>query len=109
MQWNFAMDSWHCPASKIDLRPGGEFRSTMAAKDGSMSFDFWGTYDVVEPHQLLNITLGDGRKMIVQFDPIEEGTRVTETFDPEQVNPAERQQQGWQMILDNFKAYVERI
>ena len=40
--WNFASDDWHCPESKIDLRPGGEFHSTMAAKDGSFSFDFWG-------------------------------------------------------------------
>jgi len=61
MQWNFALDSWHCPASTIDLRPGGEFHTTMAAKDGSMSFDFWGTYDVVEAPNLLNITMGDGR------------------------------------------------
>jgi uncharacterized protein YndB with AHSA1/START domain len=46
--------------------------------------------------------------MIVRFEPTDEGTRVTETFDPEQVNPEDRQRQGWQAILDNFKAYVER-
>jgi len=109
MQWNFAMDSWHCPASTIDFRPGGEFHTTMAAKDGSMSFDFWGTYDVVEPPHLVKSTMGDGRKMSVHFEATEEGTRVTETFDPESENPVEMQRQGWQSILDNFKKYVESL
>jgi hypothetical protein len=32
---------------------------------------------------------------------------VTETFEPENQNPLEMQQQGWQAILNNFKKYVE--
>jgi hypothetical protein len=34
-------------------------------------------------------------------------TKVVETFDPEQENPAEMQREGWQSILDNFKKHVE--
>ena len=107
MQWNAAHESWHCPASKIDLRPGGEFHSTMAARDGSVSFDFWGSYDMVVPNQELRITMGDGRKMSVLYEADGTGTRVTESFESENQNPEEMQRQGWQSILDNFKRYVE--
>jgi uncharacterized protein YndB with AHSA1/START domain len=107
MQWNAAHESWHCPASTIDLRDGGEFHTTMAARDGSMSFDFWGRYDVVVPNKELQITMGDGRKMSVLYAPEGSGTLVTESFEPESENPEEMQRQGWQSILDNFKKYVE--
>jgi hypothetical protein len=35
------------------------------------------------------------------------GTKVTEQFEPENQNPEDMQQAGWQMILDNFKSYAE--
>ncbi|MEN9685151.1 MAG: hypothetical protein RLZZ28_937 [Bacteroidota bacterium] len=106
-QWNFAADSWHCPAASNDLVKAGEFHYTMAAKDGSFSFDFWGTYDLIEKEKLLAITIGDGRKMFVDFEISATGTLVTERFEPESQNPPELQQSGWQAILDNFKKYAE--
>lgn len=106
--WNFASTDWHCPSAKNNLTEGGEFHYTMAAKDNTMSFDFWGTYQKIEIEKCLEIILGDERKVSVYFDEIFNGTLVTETFDPEEVNPIELQQAGWQMILDNFKNYVER-
>jgi hypothetical protein len=72
-----------------------------------MSFDFWGTYKKIEIERQIEIVLGDGRQMIVNFEASNAGTLVTEQFEPEQQNPAEMQQAGWQMILDNFKKYVE--
>jgi hypothetical protein len=80
----------------------------MSAKDNSMSFDFWGTYENIEIEKGIEILLGDGRKMKVNFDYSDNGTLVTEEFEPEQENPTEMQQAGWQMILDNFKKYVEK-
>ncbi len=106
--WNFASTDWHCPSAKNNLTEGGEFHYTMAAKDNTMSFDFWGTYQKIEIEKSLEIILGDERKVSVYFEVISNGTLVTETFDPEEVNPIELQQTGWQMILDNFKNYVER-
>lgn len=105
--WNFAISDWHCPNATNNLVVGGEFHYTMAAKDNSISFDFWGTYKKLEIEKQLEIVLGDGRQMIVSFEASNAGTLVTEQFEPEQQNPAERQQAGWQMILDNFKKYVE--
>lgn len=37
IKWNNASDDWHTPYAENDLRVGGKFKSTMAAKDGSMS------------------------------------------------------------------------
>lgn len=106
--WNFAAADWHCPNATNDLQIGGEFHYTMAAKDNSFSFDYWGTYQKIEINKQLDFVLGDGRKVVVSFESTNHGTIVTEEFEPEQQNPPERQQTGWQMILDNFKKYVEQ-
>jgi uncharacterized protein YndB with AHSA1/START domain len=45
--------------------------------------------------------------MKVTFTSTEMGTKVTEQFEPENQNPEDMQQAGWQMILDNFKSYAE--
>ena len=108
-QWNYASADWHCPAAVSDFRVGGEFHYTMAAKDGSFSFDFWGTFQKIEQLKSINIILGDGRKLFVSFEATPTGTIITEKFEPEQQNPIEMQQAGWQMILDNFKSYVESL
>lgn len=108
-KWNFASDDWHCPEAKNNLIVGGEFHYTMAAKDNSMSFDFWGTYQEIIFQKLIEIILGDGRKLSVTFEEIENGVKVTEVFDPETENPIELQHAGWQMILDNFKKYTEHL
>jgi uncharacterized protein YndB with AHSA1/START domain len=108
VNWNFATADWHCPEVTNNLKIGGEFHYTMAAKDNSMIFDFWGTYQNIEIQKKIEIILGDGRVMKVNFESTEVGTLITEQFEPEQQNTTERQQAGWQMILDNFKKYVEQ-
>jgi uncharacterized protein YndB with AHSA1/START domain len=105
--WCAASDDWHAPAAENDLRAGGKFSTTMAAKDGSFSFDFGGVYDTVTPHQYIAYTLGDGRKVEITFSSEGNTTKVVETFDPESVNPREMQQGGWQAIIDNFRKYTE--
>lgn len=106
-KWNQASDDWHTTASENDVQPGGKFSSRMEAKDGSMGFDFGGTHDEVIRHQLIRSTLGDGRKMSVEFQPEGNATQIYESFDLEKQNSAEMQRFGWQSILNNFKAYVE--
>lgn len=106
MAWNAASDDWHTTASTVDLRPGGIFSSRMEAKDGSFGFDFSGTYTRVEPYSLIEAQFGD-RVMSVAFVETGEGVSVVETFDAEETNPPEMQRQGWQAILNRFKAHVE--
>lgn len=108
-QWNAASDDWHTPTATVDLRTGGTFTSRMEAKDGSFGFDFFGTYDVVKPKEHVSITMGDGRKWMVDFTPQGDSTLVTEAFEAESTNPIEMQRGGWQAILDNFKNYTESL
>jgi len=106
-QWNNASDDWHTPKAVNDLRTGGTFVYTMAAKDGSFSFDFGGTYDEVVEHQRIAYTIADGRKVEITFRENSDGVHITETFDAENMNPHDMQRSGWQAILDNFKKYTE--
>jgi len=106
-QWAFASDDWHVPASENDLRTGGKFSTTMAAKDGSFSFDFGGVYTQVKEHKLIEYTLGDERKVSILFSSIGDATKIVETFEAEDTHSVEMQQSGWQAILDNFKKYTE--
>jgi uncharacterized protein YndB with AHSA1/START domain len=108
INWNFASSDWHCPAASNNLIVGGEFHYTMAAKDNSAQFDFWGTYQVIEIHKRIEIVIGDGRIMKVLFDETQDDIVVTEHFEPETMNDIELQIAGWQSILDNFKIYVEK-
>lgn len=106
MQWNAASDDWHTPSATVDLREGGAFSSRMEARDGSMGFDFAGTYTKIVEHKLIAYAFGD-RTAEVAFTPGPKGVQVRVSFDPEQENSPELQQQGWQSILDSFKRHVE--
>jgi len=106
-RWCQASDDWHAPYAENDVRKDGKFKTTMAAKDGSVSFDFEGVYTTVKPNQLIEYVMSDGRKVKVVF--LQEGsrTKVTETFEAENTHPIEVQRGGWQSVLDNFKKYTE--
>ena len=106
-QWNFATEEWHCPKAENDLKPGGRFVWRMEAKDGSMGFDYSGTYVKVIPNELIEKKLDDGRMVRITFKSQNNSTTITETFEAENQNPIELQRNGWQAILDNFKRYAE--
>lgn len=101
--WNFASDDWGCPQASSNLEEGGTFSYIMAAKDGSFSFDFGGTFTKVVPGSEIAYTTGDGRTVSVIFTESQEGVVITETFEMEDQNPREMQEAGWQSILNNFK------
>lgn len=107
VNWNFAIEQWCCPKADIDLTVGGKFSYRMEAKDGSMGFDFEGTFTEVKPLQSIQFQLEDNRAVTVEFVESDNGVTVTETFEAEDENSAEQQKQGWQSILNNFKSYVE--
>ena len=106
VQWNAASDDWHTTKAAVDLRVGGAFSSRMEAKDGSMGFDFAGTYTNVIENELLECSFGD-RNLRVEFLPGSGGVTVRETFDAEETHPIEQQRQGWQAILTKFAQHVE--
>ena len=108
-KWNNASADWHCPAAENNLTVNGKFKFTMAAKDGSVSFDFSGVYTAVELHKLIEYTMDDGRKAKIIFTANGDEIKISETFEAENENPPEMQKQGWQAILNNFKKYCETL
>lgn len=109
INWSFASDDWHSPEAENDLQNGGKFRTKMSAKDESVSFDFEGEYTEIVNHKTIKYTISDGRNVSVSFEDLQEKTKVTETFEAENIHSLELQKDGWQAILDNFKKYTETL
>ena len=105
-KWNAASADWHTTKASVDLRVGGSFSSRMEARDGSMGFDFSGTYTAIVPNELIECSFGD-RALRVEFSAGADGVTVRETFDAETTYPVEQQRDGWQAILNNFVRHVE--
>lgn len=114
-KWAFASVDWEAPSAENNLHIGGTFKTTMAAKDGSASFDFMGTYTNVVPNELIEYDMDKApneeipRHVKIEFIETPAGVKIIETFDPENENPLDMQRSGWQAILGNFKTYVEKI
>lgn len=106
-RWNAASGDWACPRAELDLRPGGRFSYRMEAKDGSMGFDFAGTFTRVVPSEAIEFSMEDERSVVVQFVANEGVVTVREVFEAESELAAEQQRQGWQAILNNFAQHVE--
>jgi len=106
LQWNAASDDWHTTAATVDLREGGAFTSRMEAKDGSMGFDFAGTYTKVIPHQRIEYEFG-ARTAEVAFGSGAGGVVVRVSFDADTNFTEEHQRGGWQAILEKFARHVE--
>ncbi len=109
VKWNAASADWHTSHASVDLKQGGKFLSRMEAKDGSIGFDFVGTFTKIVRGELLEYVLEDNRKVSVSFAKQDSAVIITETFETETENPVEMQRDGWQAILDNFKKYAESL
>lgn len=80
----------------------------MAAKNGTESFDFEGVYTKIEKNNNISYVLGDGRKVTLAFERVDDATtKITETFDAETENTEELQRTGWSGILASFKSHCE--
>jgi uncharacterized protein YndB with AHSA1/START domain len=106
-KWNFASDDWCCPSAKVDLKVGGNHSARMEAKDGSVGFDFNGTYQEVDAPNAITLVLEDGRTSRTTFEATDQETTVRTIFEADGEAPIEMQQAGWQSILNNFRRYVE--
>jgi uncharacterized protein YndB with AHSA1/START domain len=105
-QWNAASEDWHTTSAFVDLREGGKFCSRMEAKDGSVGFDFAGTYTKIIEPRLIEYSFGE-RNARVEFTPGPSDVKVRVTFDSESTFSIEQQRQGWQSILDNFARHAQ--
>jgi uncharacterized protein YndB with AHSA1/START domain len=108
IKWNYASEDWHTTKAENDLRVGGKFLTRMEAKDGSFGFDLEGIYDEIKDNEKLDYTLLDDRKVLIYFLQSKDGVEIIQNFEAEKENSIELQKQGWQAILNNFKAYTEK-
>jgi hypothetical protein len=76
----------------------------MEAKDGSMGFDFTGTYKQIKINELINYEMSDGLAVWIEFYVEGENVRIVESFETEGTYSDEQERAGWQAILDNFKS-----
>lgn len=106
-KWYTATDTWHAPVAENDLKIGGSFKYRMEAKDGSLGFDFAGTYTTIEQNQTIEYTAEDNRKVKINFETVGDQVKITESFEAETTNSFELQRGGWQAILDNFKKFID--
>jgi uncharacterized protein YndB with AHSA1/START domain len=109
INWNFASPDWQCPWAKNDMRVGGKYEARMEARDGSFGFEFEAVYEAIDPQKSFSYTMPDGRNVQVSFEEMGEKTKIRIVFDPENQNLLDLQKNGWQSILDNFKAYTEAL
>ena len=108
-KWNSASDDPHTPKAVNDFSLGGRFLWRMEAKDGSMGFDFSGTYTDIVEYEYIAYTIDDGRDVLVCFNESDGQTKISQFFQPESQNSPELQKMGWQAILDHFKTYTENL
>jgi uncharacterized protein YndB with AHSA1/START domain len=94
VHWNYASDDWQSPRAINDVREGGKFNIKMEAKDGSSGFDFWGVYNKVKTNRIIEYTMGDGRKVTIDFTGKGNSTRLVETFEAENVYTLDQQRSG---------------
>jgi uncharacterized protein YndB with AHSA1/START domain len=107
MEWNHASDDWHTPFAENELKKDGQFCYRMAAKDGSVSFDFKGIYSKVIKEAEIAYTIEDGRLVTVTFEQVGNQVHIQEKFEAETLHSLSLQEQGWNAILAQFKRYAE--
>ena len=84
-----------------------------------MSFDLEWEYTSVIPKKSIDYIIIDmqyweyyiekWRKVSLVFEKDWEYTKITETFDAEDIHSLELQKAWWQAILDRFKNYCESL
>lgn len=105
--WNVPFPNWHSPEVVNDVREGGLFSFRMEAIDGSEGFDHAGKYDKVIKNQVIEYTVSDNRKSIIEFVANGNTTILSETFESEKETPIDLQKDFCESVLLNFKKHVE--
>lgn len=96
----------------LDVRPGGAWRATMAAPDGSQ-FPLTGTYgDVVENERLevvMDLPGGASTVMAVDLTDLGGRTRIVLSQSCDTPEARDMSEQGSGMLLDGLSAYVPTV
>ena len=96
----------HTTAATVDLRVGGGFSSRMEARTAAWDSTSGGTYTAVVPNRLLELGLGDGRTVQIEFSESPAKVTIRETFDAEPTHSPEHSVKAG-AILNRFVQHVE--
>ncbi|MHA6619552.1 SRPBCC family protein [Pseudonocardia sp. DLS-67] len=107
-QWSGAV----LPTISLDVRPGGAWKATMAAPDGS-EFPLTGTYGEVVENERLEVNMdlpgGESTPMVVDLTDIGGRTRIALSQTCATAEQRDMSEQGSGMLLDGLSAYVPTI
>lgn len=106
-KWNYALEDWYTSYVENDLKVGGKFNYKMAKKDETLSFDFEGIYTKIESLLSIEYKLTDNRIGRVHFENNGNKVKIIEVFEPTKGDSESMQKQWCQIVIDNFKKYVE--
>ncbi len=107
VHWYYASEGWTTPFADVDLRVGGEFRIGFCDPDNKYDFVFGGTFTEVTPPSRIAYTMGDGRRVTVDFTAIGKNrTHVRLAFEAENTFPIELQRNGWGAQVAHLVEYL---
>jgi len=109
LHWHHATDGWTTPHAVTDPVAGGAFNIGFRSPDGSQGFEFGGTYDEIDPPKRIVYTIGDGRKVWIDFKPVGDKTQVDLTLTLEDVHGETQQRDGWTGMLENLDRYLASL
>lgn len=109
IQWNYLTDKWFAIDATNDFRVDGGFVLRVAPVNGDPQFDYTGKYLMIIEHRLIAYEIADRRYVTVSFDGQDKHVLVHETVDTDESRDSDEQRANWQMLLDNFKNYVENL
>lgn len=108
MQWHFASEGWTTPSAKVDAHVGGKFNIRFQSPDPQVGFDFEGSFDELVESERIVYTIGDGRKVWVEFADEDGKTKVTLTLTLETQHTEEQQREGWGAMVDHLGKYLSK-
>ncbi len=120
MNW-FCCKDFKVLSAKVDLRPGGSWRSSMESPEGNLYTEVGVFRDIVKPEKLVTTwaweTLGGEEDhqigyetlVTVNFEPLE-GNKTKMLFRQEvfeSIESRDSHNQGWSEAFDNLDIYLE--
>ena len=94
--------------AQLDPQVDGKFKIGFRSPDGKINFDVFGHITEVKEPKLLAEQLADGRNVEFKLEKEhDDHTRITITFDPENINSRDKQALGWTAIMNHLADYVE--
>mgnify|MGYP003403404000 CR=1 FL=1 len=106
-QWHHAAGGWQTPYAEVDPIVGGKLKIAYAGPDGNVEFELEAVFTKFEKPNELAYTFGD-RTVEVNFEKVNQQTKINLSIDTENENEREMQLAGWTQHIDNLENHLEK-